>query len=482
MGIKHFFSWFRQNTDLKSSISKSPPANIDHVLIDMNGIIHEAAQFVYKYGKYQSKISLPKYLRPSPPTRDDLYSKIKERVNEIIAILNPRKSVFLAIDGVAPKSKQNQQRQRRFRAALERNDSGFDSNCITAGTDFMKELSLNLSDLSWVHNNNCSISSDSVPGEGEHKLINWMNEVIESASDNFCVVGLDADLILLCMMSNKENIYIMRDGGCGIDNVDYIDINIVRKKIPIPIDDLIVLSCFIGNDFLPPIPTFEIKESSPEIGALDYFIEYYAKNPHMSLINRKSGFLKMKNILKLMDDFSYREQSIMDARKSDASRFENILWNGNIESYRKIYHEIKLGNVNKKTIISDYLKTVQWVYFYYTKHLTTMPSWNWYFPFNYMLHAGDFKDNTPLNILKFNFLESKPSHHHEQLLRVIPPKSKYLIPSYLHSEFDKISSLFNLFKIDKTGKREEWEALTIVDFVNPENICYEQSNEQPNEC
>jgi 5'-3' exonuclease len=471
MGIKHFFSWFRQNNDLKPSISNTPPSNIDHVLIDMNGIIHEAAQFVYKYGKYQSKISLPKYLKMKTPSNRDLCLKIKERVTEVISVLNPRKSVFLAIDGVAPKSKQNQQRQRRFRAALERNESGFDSNCITAGTNFMKELSSNLSDLSWVCGNlKKEISTDSVPGEGEHKLINWINDSA-NPSDNYCVVGLDADLILLCMMSNKENVYIMREGDM---NVDYIDIRIVRKTLPIPADDLVVLSCFIGNDFLPPIPSFEIKESSPEIGALDYFIEYYARNPHMSLVNRKNGFLKMTNILRLMEDFSSREQTIMDSRKNDATRFENSLWGGNIEAYRKLYHEVKLINVNKKTIISDYLKTVQWVSFYYSKHLTAMPSWNWYYPYNYMLHAGDFKDNTPLNILKFKFLKSNPSHPHEQLLRVIPPKSKYLIPPYLHSEFDTLTSLFNLFKIDKSGKREDWEALTIVDFVNPENICYEE--------
>ncbi|MGL5357020.1 MAG: hypothetical protein ACRDAQ_10865 [Cetobacterium sp.] len=435
----------------------------------MNGIIHEAAQFVYKYGKFQSKISLPKHLKVSPPSNLNLYAKIKERVNEVVSLLNPRKSVFLAIDGVAPKSKQNQQRQRRFRAAQEQNDSGFDSNCITAGTNFMRELSSNLKDLSWINSIvETNISTDSVPGEGEHKLINWMNKASYS-SDNYCVVGLDADLILLCMMSNKENIFIMREGDA---HVDYIDINIARRSLPIPVDDLVILSCFIGNDFLPPIPSFEIKESSPEIGALDYFIEYYARNPQMSLVCRKNGFLKMSNILKLMEDFSSREQSIMDSRKSDVTRFENILWDGNIETYRKLYHNVKLRNVNKGTIILDYLKTVQWVYFYYSKHLTEMPSWTWYYPYNYMLHAGDFKGNTPLNILKFNFLKSNPSHQHEQLLRVIPSKSRYLIPSYLHPEFDNISSSFTMFKVDRSGKREEWEALTIVDFVNPENICY----------
>jgi 5'-3' exonuclease len=473
MGIKHFFSWFRHMECLKNAISKSPPDNVDHVLIDMNGVIHEAAQFVFKYGKYQSKLKLPAYLkkRIAPPSTENLYARIKERVNTILATLDPKKSVFLAIDGVAPKSKQNQQRQRRFRAALDGNDADFDSNCITAGTDFMRELSANLAENThaWMAKNvEVTISSDSSPGEGEHKLIDWINNA-SAVSDTYCIVGLDADLILLCMMANKENIYIMREG----DDVDYINIDDVRKSMPLPSDDLIVLSCFIGNDFLPQIPSLEIKESSPETGALDYFIEYYVKHPDTSLVNRRYGFLNMDAITKLLEDVASREQSIMNAREDDTSRFENALWTGDIQKYRDDYHKVKLNGDDKTLMVRNYFKTVQWVYLYYSKHLTAMPSWDWYYPHNYILHAGDIVNTIPTNVLRFRFPHSTPSHPHEQLLRVIPPKNKHLIPEYLHSTFDFLSKTFNLFKIDKAGKREEWEALTIVDFVNPENVTYE---------
>ena len=61
----------------------------------------------------------------------------------------------MAIDGVAPRAKMNQQRGRRFRSAREAEEcerkareSGeilptekrFDSNCITPGTEFMVKL------------------------------------------------------------------------------------------------------------------------------------------------------------------------------------------------------------------------------------------------------------------------------------------------------------------------------------------------------
>jgi 5'-3' exonuclease len=150
------------------------------------------------------------------------------------------------------------------------------------------------------------------------------------------------------------------------------------------------------------------------------------------------------------------------------------MWKGNIEDYRIAYHENKLKKSDKATIVISYLKSAQWVYEYYSKGI---PSWDWYYPYNYTLHANDFAEYCPLNLLKFSFRMSEPSHPHEQLLRVIPPLNKHLIPFYLSKEFEKISKISNTFKIDKAGKREEWEAVTIVDFVELDSkIIYEKTN------
>ena len=264
-----------------------------------------------------------------------MYTSIFKYIDKVVMIVKPKQLLYLALDGVAPRAKMNQQRQRRFRSALDRmnkqsqhtpnNDNlqshsafTFDSNCITPGTEFMSRLSSNIiyyirrklnEDLLW-RNMRVIFSGSEVPGEGEHKIMLYIRHMkMQSDYDvslRHCIYGLDADLIMLSLVTHEPNFALLREevifGGQNnkkdgrkqlkkLNEFQCLHVSLLRQYLDIEysaalnhtlvefpydieriIDDIVFLAILVGNDFLPHLPTIDIGE-----GGLDTLYELYKK-------------------------------------------------------------------------------------------------------------------------------------------------------------------------------------------------------------
>lgn len=202
----------------------------DHLYLDMNGIIHGCTH--------------PSHLDVSDVLSErDMMLGIMHYLDRIITqIVKPKVSVYMAIDGVAPRAKLNQQRSRRFRSAKdmaeatkdmpkEKDEAGnvvkgpnvFDSNCITPGTEFMARVSETIKyfirkkikeDPTW-RDLKIIFSGHELPGEGEHKIMEHIRMMRSQPgyqpNTRHCIYGQDADLIMLALVTHEPHFTILRE-------------------------------------------------------------------------------------------------------------------------------------------------------------------------------------------------------------------------------------------------------------------------------
>jgi 5'-3' exonuclease len=504
MGIHNFFKWYKANfkNTITYNITKynnlqTKQILIDNLLIDTNGIIHNSAQKIFKYGNYENKINNIQVKQ----SVFEVYKDVCFSINEIVKISLPQKRIIIAIDGVAPLSKMYQQRQRRYKAFDPEKPLSkeiFTSSAISPGTDFMDGLSRYLSeyisrqlirDYNWKKLEIIFLN-EKTPGEGEHNCINQIKNY--DKNETHCFYGADSDIIMLSLIKHDYKFHILRDNFYFKEN-EYISIYISSLSVALKymlkcecnnfnednsIEDFVFLCISVGNDFLPNIPTLEIIE-----GGIDTIImiykNVYSKYGHFvkTSINGKYKFFNKEALKDFFRVVACLEQRQLEHKFNNTdSYFEDKIYNEcidenkilDITKYRKKYYKQKLKAKNLATlenICHKYLDGLNFVLNYYTNNI---PDWefiydNNYSPSAFYLHRFiDIYNHKP-------FKQTYPVLPFVQLLYILHPKHHYLLPEP-YQDIHKQPELSNYFPYefeeDLDGKYQDWQAVAIIPFID----------------
>ena len=305
MGIPYYFSYLIKNHSLIISKLEFLNNNIHNLFLDCNSLIYDSLNFK----NFQATTQFESYI----------IENVIVKIEEIIKVINPSETIYIAFDGVPPYAKISQQKNRRYKSAYQsrlfKTDVLWDSCAITPGTNFMD--SLNNALISHFKNHsyhnstnkplNVILTLSNEAGEGEHKLFQYIRQTDNIKLKNNVIYGMDADLIMLSLSHLKytQHIYLYRETPVFINSLDkslsenekyIININllgnIIYKEITNDIimnsdtpewlkdaqftmdisfnkihsagfynkiEDYIFICFLLGNDFLPHFPALNIR-------------------------------------------------------------------------------------------------------------------------------------------------------------------------------------------------------------------------------
>lgn len=486
---------------------------VDYLYADSNGALHSICQRIFNYGEKKMQIDFYEGVSYEKKV-NAVYTAFFMSIVNVTKIVRPKKVLYIAIDGSAPLAKQNQQRQRRF--GRMRSLSNFDSSSITPGTRFMHDLTIfmrdailsamsprssntpkHLVDIAGIwHGIEVIFSPPNVPGEGEHKLMEYLRKLpIKAKTEStHCFFGPDGDLIMLGLSSCLSKVHLLRQDVFRPGYYKYIDIGegfsktvgrMFRVKLHSSLqhtkDDFVAAGLFVGNDFLPRIQMFMTvrdglnfmasvfhqtktpitRDGSIDIGGLKKFATYVASHEKAMLLDQ----VTTEDRRRLPPD---------DPKYLNVLILKNVTVGNPItfdyDTYHDEYNSKHFPLVKVETVCHDYLKTLVWVFEYYRNGIV---DWDWAYRHHYPPLMSDFASyiqSIPGNtgIDSFGFVLGAPTFPFEQLLGVLPRASSSLLPEPYASLLSDPNSPLQIYdgkiEYDYQGKIRDHEAVILLPF------------------
>ena len=254
MGIPSYFSHIlRTYPTIVSALQHV----VDNFYLDSNSIIYDVVAHM------------------EHPEDDAILDEVCRKIDEYLILVSPRR-VFIAFDGVPPFAKIKQQRERRYKGLMTQRwlnqESKWNTVQITPGTLFMKKLHVKLTDYFRLHSEKYEffkLSTSQESGEGEHKIFEYIRTFPEfHVNSSTMIYGLDSDLIVLSLHHlNYGDIKLLREAPAFLINSkdpQVLDVRALAQGIQtiVPsISDYVLLTLFLGNDFMPHFPGLNLRSN-----------------------------------------------------------------------------------------------------------------------------------------------------------------------------------------------------------------------------
>lgn len=457
-------------------------------------------------------------------------------------------------------------------------------------------VTMKISTDSLWHNVKVILSGHETPGEGEHKIMDYIR--FEKSKPGYdpnlrhCLYGLDADLIMLGLCTHDPHFSLLREevrftgkktAAAAAKKTptpenttfhllhlsllrEYIDHEFSELQVPgqlsFPyslesiVDDWILMGFLVGNDFLPHLPHLHINKGAlselfdtyksvlPRLGGymnvdghlnlqrFEVFLQALAENEkdrfediysdakwiegktskkvqgskskvvtdtpgpaHVEellacsdtaegweIVEPRSASKKDDDLMRLLqstDDFcldSTSEPTDFEELSSDTDldTSRDKAYHIEFRQHKREYYIQKLGyrNVTPEVLreqAEGYVLAIQWnLHYYYNGCM----SWSWYYKHHYAPWITDIRGFADMTI---TFDKGLPFLPFEQLMSVLPPQSKDLLPKALQPlmlspESPILDYYPREFDTDLNGKQQEWEAVVLVPFIDQHRL------------
>ena len=494
MGVPGFYRWLTQRYPMiRRKLSDPSRPIVNNFFIDANSIIHNACIVTG-----HSNVSIT----------SDLMNEIFRYFDLLIQIVKPTDLIFIAFDGPTPLAKTITQRSRRYKSVhnveLEKVDhEAFDRSSISTGCRFMEEIHLellkffekkHLTDLVW-NKPDLIYSSCYVPGEGEHKIMEYIRYHRMDSNWNpdkvHCIYSIDADLVFLGLQAHEPNVLILREisasnyqkvsepfeaiesfNNWSFNAFEYLYISLIREyflidfqinenQLEFLIDDFIAISFLIGNDFIPNFNDIEIRTGDFNV-IVDLYREFINnKDNNFIVCEGKFNKKSLKEFLTLIVNNSSNKY-LEEKHYTEDHYFTEK----NLKYIQDKYSNLEIPIEDHiKNMCHSILDAFNWVLSYYsTGCISNIWQYNYLYspPLEFVLnYIDEYESKFELGEIISPLL---------QQLIVLPPQSSDLLPKPLaelimpNSILSKYSPV--KFLLDRNGRIAEWQSIPIIPIIN----------------